>query len=150
MNACVRRSCGLLAALCISALLIGAAATTQSSDDWKAPARAARKKNPLKNDDETIAVGKDLYAHNCATCHGAGGRGDGPAAKDLNPRPRDLTSERVTAQSDGALFWKIGEGHRPMPRFEQLLTDDSRWHVVTYVRTLAPKKPPATQPGPTS
>src|SRR5688572_27966888 len=28
-----------------------------------------------------------LYEHNCAGCHGAEGRGDGPAAKGLDPVP---------------------------------------------------------------
>src|SRR5262249_13511006 len=32
-----------------------------------------------------------VFASRCATCHGAGGRGDGPAAANLTPRPRDYT-----------------------------------------------------------
>jgi mono/diheme cytochrome c family protein len=35
--------------------------------------------------------GVDLYVHHCATCHGLAGRGDGPAAEALSPRPTDLT-----------------------------------------------------------
>lgn len=32
----------------------------------------------------------EIFASRCATCHGAEGRGDGLAAADLNPRPRNF------------------------------------------------------------
>ena len=35
--------------------------------------------------------GVDLYVRHCASCHGVAGRGDGPAAESLTPRPTDLT-----------------------------------------------------------
>ena len=131
---------GLLSTVCVNLRAEDAA-----PDDWKAPARAARKKNPLPADEKSLAVGKDVYTHQCFSCHGAGGKGDGPAAKDLNPRPHDLGAANVAGQSDGALFWKITEGRKPMPSFEKLISEDERWHVINYVRTLAPP-PPATQP----
>jgi mono/diheme cytochrome c family protein len=37
------------------------------------------------------AVGQELYRRYCATCHGADGRADGPAASSLSPPPTDLT-----------------------------------------------------------
>jgi mono/diheme cytochrome c family protein len=112
-------------------------------DEWKAPARAARRKNPIPADEKSIATGKDVYAHQCLSCHGAGGKGDGPAAKDINPKPHDLGAPNVVEQTDGALFWKITEGKKPMPTFEKLISEDERWHVVNFVRTFAP--PAATQ-----
>jgi mono/diheme cytochrome c family protein len=147
MRSAPQRRCGAFWLLPLTALLLGAAATTQTTDDWKVPGRAARKKNPLTPDAQCIAVGKDLYARQCKSCHGDGGRGDGPAAKDLDPKPHDLTAASVARQTDGALFWKIGEGHRPMPGFGQLISEDGRWHVVCYVRSLAaPATQPTTQP----
>jgi mono/diheme cytochrome c family protein len=131
----------LLAILC--AVLITMIAGAQT-DDWKVPERAARKKNPLTADAQTIAEGKDLYVQNCAACHGKRGRGDGIAAANLNRRPGDLTSAEVARQTDGALFWKIGEGHSPMPGFSQLVSEAGRWHLVCYLRTLAPHS--ATRP----
>lgn len=50
---------------------------------------------------ELLARGKALYTQTCATCHGAGGQGDGPGAKGLNPAPRRFT------QKEG---WKNGSG----------------------------------------
>ncbi|PYM81561.1 MAG: cytochrome C, partial [Candidatus Rokuibacteriota bacterium] len=35
--------------------------------------------------------GRRLYVRWCATCHGPDGRGNGPAAPSLIPRPRDFT-----------------------------------------------------------
>lgn len=118
------------------------------SDEWKVPARAALKKNPLTIDAECIAVGRDIYGQECAACHGDKGRGDGVAAKNLDPPPRDFTATSVARQTDGALFWKIGEGHAPMPGFKMLMSEDGRWHVVCYFRTLglSPATQPATQP----
>ena len=34
----------------------------------------------------------DIYAQRCAPCHGANGKGDGPAGKILNPPPRDFAT----------------------------------------------------------
>ncbi|NDF14779.1 hypothetical protein EB061_05600, partial [bacterium] len=40
---------------------------------------------------ELVAHGKELFAAQCVTCHGAGGAGDGVAAAGLNPKPRNFT-----------------------------------------------------------
>ena len=107
---------------------------TLEDAEWKAPARAARKKNPLTLDDKSIAAGQAVYAKECLSCHGKGGKGDGEAAKDLNPKPNDLTVAKVWEQSDGALFWKLTEGRKPMPAYDKLLSDDDRWNVINYMR----------------
>ena len=36
-------------------------------------------------------LGRRVYAPRCAVCHGPDGRGNGPAAPSLIPRPRDFT-----------------------------------------------------------
>ena len=38
-----------------------------------------------------IAKGKETFKANCVTCHGDGGKGDGPAGQGLQPSPRDFT-----------------------------------------------------------
>jgi mono/diheme cytochrome c family protein len=35
--------------------------------------------------------GKEMFVHYCASCHGEGGKGDGPAASAFKKAPRDLT-----------------------------------------------------------
>jgi mono/diheme cytochrome c family protein len=112
--------------------------TADPASAWKAPARAATAKNPVPADERSLAAGKALYARECVACHGPTGRGDGPDAKDLARPPSDLTAPSTRQQSDGELFWKLTEGRRPMPRFGRSLTDDQRWHLVNYIRTLTP------------
>jgi len=52
---------------------------------------------------ETLARGQALYARQCASCHGATGRGDGEAAYLLYPKPRDFTlgAFRLTSAKSG-------------------------------------------------
>lgn len=116
--------------------------------EWTAPARAARKKNPIAADENSIASGKTIYIAQCLQCHGEAGKGNGPKAKDLNPKPHDLSDAHVAAQTDGSMFWKITTGKTPMPKFENLISENDRWNVINYVRTLEPKSAstPATQP----
>ena len=112
---------------------------------WEAPARAARKKNPIAADEKSLALGKAVYVKECSSCHADTGKGNGSAAKDLNPKPNDLTVAKVWEQTDGVLFWKITEGRKPMPGYEKLLSEDDRWHVINYMRgTFAPKDSKAT------
>ena len=125
---------------------VAALATTPSSNSsaeeeaWTAPARAARKKNPVPVDDASVAAGKAIFAQQCQPCHGEGGRGDGPQAKDLNPKPRDLGEPKIWEQSDGAIFWKLTEGRKPMPTFEKILTEEQRWQVINYIHGFERKK----------
>jgi mono/diheme cytochrome c family protein len=41
--------------------------------------------------------------------------------------------------TDGELFWKISHGRRPMPGFQNKLTEQERWELVDYIRTLSQK-----------
>jgi len=110
-----------------------------SNNEWKAPERAARRKNPIPSDANSIAVGKVVYAKECFSCHGATGKGDGPAAAALEKSPGNLSDPKMWEQTDGALFWKITTGRKPMASYENLLTEEQRWHVINYTRTLAPR-----------
>lgn len=112
---------------------------TGKNDEWKAPERASRKKNPIPADVNSTAAGKVVYVKECLSCHGATGKGDGPSAKDLEKTPGDLSNPKLWEQSDGALFWKITTGKKPMASYEKLLTEEQRWHVINYIRTLASK-----------
>jgi mono/diheme cytochrome c family protein len=136
-----------LTAITAAALLALSTLQARSDDavsDWTAPPRAARKRNPFPADERSRAIGKSLYACNCQTCHGIGGHGDGPSAITCEPRPCDLSDTNIMSQSDGALFWKITSGRKPMPSYQNQLTDEQRWHIVNYLRALG--SPPATQP----
>lgn len=47
---------------------------------------------PWVPNEDMVAHGKKLFAQNCALCHGAEGKGDGPSGAALNPKPRNLVA----------------------------------------------------------
>jgi len=113
------------------------AAKAQTKAPWVAPAAAQAVANPVTPDAGTLKAAKALYITNCAPCHGEKGKGDGPAAAALNPKPADHTSAALKNETDGSLFWKISEGRSPMPTYKNVFTPAQRWELVNYIRTLA-------------
>ena len=107
------------------------------SGKWVAPEQANTLKNPVAGNTEVLANAQALYKTYCTPCHGAKGKGDGQAAVGLAKKPADHTSDYVQSQTDGALFWMITEGHNPMPSYKTTITEDQRWALVNYIRTLA-------------
>ena len=56
-------------------------------------------------------AGKAKYDIDCAGCHGKTGKGDGPAAAALTPKPQDHTDGKVmNSLSDQYLFDIIKKG----------------------------------------
>ena len=109
---------------------------TNSFGQWKAPKRKAKKKNPIAMSDESVAKGKEVYIAECAECHGDTGKGDGPKSGELDVEVKDLLLPEIFDQTDGAMFWKISIGKRPMPSYKKLVSKDDRWHVVNYIRSF--------------
>lgn len=103
---------------------------------WVAPSSASEVTNPHRDDPKATVTGKKLFNGYCTVCHGTKGKGDGMVSVGLRPKPSDLSSQKVQAQSDGSIFWKISEGRSPMPSYRQSLTEDQRWSLVNYIRTL--------------
>ena len=115
------------------------AAADSMSNKWLSPAPSAAKKNPIAPTQESIAAGQKIYSKTCAMCHGKSGDADGPAVIELNIHPARLSDPQLATESDGALFWKITTGKKPMPAFGKRLSESDRWHLVNYIRTL-PKR----------
>ena len=114
-----------------------------SSKSWVAPKSADKLKNPLAGIIEESKKGKKLFSNNCYECHGDSGLGNGPSAYMLDPKPANLTSEKVQSQSDGSLFWKISEGDNgAMSAFKGTLNEKERWELVNYIRQLAKENKP--------
>jgi mono/diheme cytochrome c family protein len=88
----------------------------------------------------SIMHGAQIFAADCAACHGANGRGDGPLASQLPLRPADLTAAHLLGHPDGELFWWLTNGRQTpdgaqvMPAFAAVLTDAGRWNVIDFVR----------------
>jgi cytochrome c oxidase cbb3-type subunit 3 len=95
-------------------------------------------------------AGEAVYQQYCSVCHGAQGKGNGPAATAMQPKPRDHTNGTYMNRfSDTHLRKVIGEGGAAvgrsplMPSWNATLTPEQIGDVIAYLRTLAI---PAYQP----
>jgi high-affinity iron transporter len=98
---------------------------------YQVPVAPARPPDP--------GAARAVYAARCAACHGAEGRGDGPAAKGLQPAPTDFHDhERLDRRSAYALYSTItlGVSGTAMTAFTDL-SDDQRWGLALHVAGLA-------------
>lgn len=85
------------------------------------------------------AVGQSIFKVQCVACHGAKGKGDGPAAAALNPRPANLTDpSRMRALPDDSLIQVVTAGRNGMPGYGKILSLEQLREVVAYVRGLTP------------
>ena len=87
------------------------------------------------------AKGKEKYNQICASCHGPSGKGDGPAAAALDPKPRNLSDPKyVSTLSDEQIFKTVKEGGAAvgksplMPAWGGVLSDNDIWNVIAYLR----------------
>jgi putative copper export protein/mono/diheme cytochrome c family protein len=103
-------------------------------------------KNPLPPESEVVMRGAALFQTHCRMCHGPDGRGDGPAAAGLNPKPADLTSAHVDDHTDGDIFWWLNYGiaGTAMPAFKGTLSDIERWELIRFIRSLRHPLPKTT------
>jgi mono/diheme cytochrome c family protein len=130
---------GVLALLTVAYSGGGAARADSSSAKWVSPAPSAAKENPIAPTQSSIAAGQKIYSRTCVMCHGKSGDADGPAVIELNIHPARLSDPQLDSESDGALFWKITTGRKPMPAYGKRLSETDRWNLVNYIRTL-PKR----------
>jgi mono/diheme cytochrome c family protein len=121
-------------------LLFSAGRINIKAPEWKAPAEADKLTNPVKGNAAATDAGKKIYVQFCVVCHGEKGKGDGIAGISLDPRPANHASQKVQAQTDGAIFWKITTGKPPMASYKTSLTETQRWQLVNYIRELGKHK----------
>ena len=94
-------------------------------------------RNPFPPHPESLEAGRAVYEQRCQTCHGLAGRGDGPAAADLDPAPADLVVHApLHPEHDLFRFVHDGIPGTAMAPLGDRLSDDEIWHVVNYVKTF--------------
>lgn len=92
-------------------------------------------------------LGTRIYAQRCAVCHGPDGRGNGPAAPSLFPRPRDFSSGIFKYKStpgtepptDDDLVRTVRDGlpASAMPYFAGILSNEELSAVVAQLKSFS-------------
>lgn len=131
----------LLTASAVAMSALSLAGWVSAHDEkWVAPPEAKKLKNPVASTPDNLNAARAIFMDKCANCHGDKGLGDGPEASMYDVQPSNLADAHMMSEmTDGEIFWKIGEGNKPMPSFKKQLSDEQRWQLVNYLRTLAPK-----------
>jgi mono/diheme cytochrome c family protein len=102
------------------------------------PESAKRTTNPVPASAESVAQGLEMYASQCAMCHGANGDGSGELAKTLKMTMPDFSDpEALKKRTDGELFYIVTHGHGRMQGDGERLDPEWRWHMINAVRSMA-------------
>ena len=109
---------------------------------------APKAQNPVPLNDANLLAGVQLFAQNCAVCHGSakGAASPSPIAKGLYPKPPQLATDGVEDDPEGDSFWKIKHGIRltGMPSWRYTLSDRQIWTLALFLKHMD-KLPPAAQ-----
>jgi mono/diheme cytochrome c family protein len=109
---------------------------------------APKEPNPVALNEQNLLGGVQLFAENCAVCHGSA-KGDAarsPIAKGLYQKPPQLATEGVEDDPEGVSYWKIKHGIRltGMPSFGATLSDQDIWKIALFLKHMD-KLPPAVE-----
>ena len=129
-------------ALCIAIGSCGNKKADEGDETEKSTETAVAAPIVYKADVANLEKGKALYLTTCSPCHGKEGKGDGPAAPNLNPRPRDHSNgenmKKLTDDHIGNVIKKGGAsfGYPNMPAQPQFKEEEIN-ALIAHVRTLA-------------
>lgn len=128
----------------------GALETWMAGTSLKATLRrdAPREPNPVPVTEQNLLAGVQLFARNCAVCHGSA-KGDAsasPIARGLYQKPPQLATEGVEDDPEGESFWKVKHGIRltGMPSFGSALSDQEIWTLALFLKHMD-KLPPSVE-----
>ena len=120
-----------------SRAVVGVAAVAASVTFWALAAASPVSQQGVPSE-EVLERGRTVYTEQCQSCHGSEGHGDGPAARFVQPKPRDLSkgewqyAEDGTVEAVSALI-RDGIDDSPMTPFDEVLTDDEIRAVASFV-----------------
>ena len=118
----------------ISTIIIGSLFCLQLfAQDWDIPADKKAKNSYIPFTGVTAKAGEDLFTKNCKSCHGNHGKVN--SLKTLKPIPPDLSGPVTQKRTDGDLFYILTTGRQIMPSFKNILSEDQRWELISYIRS---------------
>jgi mono/diheme cytochrome c family protein len=106
------------------------------AQEWVVPDDQKSKISPYKFTADSIKKGEIIFSKTCHSCHGDPGKKN--FAK-ITPEPGDPAGEKFQKQTDGEMFYRITTGKAPMPEFRNILAENDRWNVISYLRTFNPE-----------
>jgi hypothetical protein len=104
-----------------------------SSDGDEIPDEFKGKENPFAIDDTSaVSDGETLYVDECKICHAAD-------AKGILGSGSNLLSSKIQGYDDDHWLWIISDGTKDkrMPAFRDALSEEERWKIIVYLRSLA-------------
>ena len=123
--------------------------TARTSLDATLSRDAPTSRNPVALNEQNLLEGVQLFARNCAVCHGSakGAASPSPIAKGLYQKPPQLATDGVEDDPEGASFWKIKHGIRltGMPSFGGSLSDQQIWTLALFLKHMNELPPPVQQ-----
>lgn len=97
--------------------------------------------------------GAHWFSFYCVHCHGWTGKGDGPTAAKLDPRPRNLTNGKYANYITNLDLFQVIKGggaarnlSEAMPPWGNIMQDQDIWNTVAFIRTLADNPKYAADP----
>lgn len=131
-------------ALCFAAAaaarLINQDDKSKATDDFKVPAEAAARVNPVKASPEGLAEARKVFGYDCEMCHGAKGDGKGEVVESMKLTMHDWREPATLANmSDGEIFYIITKGKGKMMAEGERVPEKLRWNLVNLVRSIAAK-----------
>lgn len=119
----------------------------QSPANLVIPPEEAKRENPVKPTEASLADGKKLYGFQCAMCHGENGDGKTDLAGSMKLTMKDYTNHDALKDfTDGALNYIIEKGKGQMPRQEGRLSAHQKWNLINYIRSFEKKSGDAPKP----
>ena len=126
--------------LLLMVVFLGSVVSFVWAQTWEIPEEERAKPNPIEASPEVIKEGEALFKKQCLMCHGQALKGNGPAAHLFPTQPPDLsTSEARARLTEGEIFYKMTVGKNPMPAMKTRLSEEERWKLTHYFRSLQAK-----------
>ena len=104
------------------------------TQNWDIPTDKKAKNSYIKFDKATASEGEIIYTKNCQSCHGNPDKEN--SLKTLKPVPPDLSGKQTQERTDGDLFYILTTGRLIMPSFKNILTEEDRWKLISYIRSF--------------
>lgn len=139
----------LLGSILVGVILSGACAAKRKplplenrvanmAKDIAIPIEARNVRSPIPSSDAAVKGGEQIYAQNCALCHGVDGHGFTVLGRHMFPPAMDLTSPHVQHWTDADLYWIIQNGISltGMPSWSSSISPTDTWKIAQYIHAL--------------